>query len=86
MIHLSGRDSGVPMVDASLGCSGSSAKHFVDRVGFLDMHNLIHWFAMNGSILAVLVTVGVAVLLVCCLSCSNCPSRDKDALFRRHEL
>ena len=55
-------------------------------MGFLDMHNLIHWFAMNGSILAVLVTVGVAVLLVCCLSCSDCPSRDKDALFRRHEL
>ena len=50
------------------------------------MHNLIHWFAANTSILAVLVTVGVAVLLVCCLSCSNCPSREKDALFRRHEL
>ncbi|HUD14617.1 MAG TPA: hypothetical protein VMQ56_13270 [Terracidiphilus sp.] len=50
------------------------------------MHHLIHWFTANGSILAVLVTVGVAVLLVCCLGCSNCPSRDKDDLFRRHEL
>jgi hypothetical protein len=50
------------------------------------MHHLIHWFMTNGGILAVLATVGVAVLLVCCLGCSNCPSRDKDDLFRRHEL
>ena len=50
------------------------------------MHNLLHWLATNGSILAVLITAGVAVLLVCCLGCSNCPSRDKDDLFRRHEL
>jgi hypothetical protein len=86
MIHSIHRDSGAPTVDSSLGSLGSSAKHFVDRVGFLDMHNLIHWFAANGSILAVLVTAGVAVLLVCCLGCSNCPSRDKDDLFKRHEL
>jgi len=46
------------------------------------MHNLIHWFSANGSLVAVLVTVGVAVLLVCCLGCSNCSSRDKDDLFR----
>jgi len=50
------------------------------------MHNAIHWFATNGTVIAVLVTVGVAVLLVCCLGCSNCPSRDKDDLFRRHEM
>jgi hypothetical protein len=50
------------------------------------MRSLVHWFAMNGTALAVLVTVGVAILLVCCLGCSNCPSRDKDDLFRRHEL
>jgi hypothetical protein len=50
------------------------------------MQNLLHWFAMNGSVLAVLVTVGVAVLLVCCLGCSDCPSREKDDLFRRREL
>ena len=59
---------------------------FVGHVGFLDMHNLVHWFSSNGSVIAVLVTVCVAVLLVCCLGCSNCPSRDKDDLFRRHEL
>jgi len=86
MIHLIRRDSGVPMVEYFHGYSGSSAKLFLDHVGFLDMHNLIHWFAANGSILAVLVTVGVAVLLVCCLGCSNCPSRDKDELFKRHGL
>jgi hypothetical protein len=50
------------------------------------MQNLLHWFAMNGSVLAVLVTAGVAVLLICCLGCSDCPSREKDDLFRRREL
>ncbi len=60
---------------------------FVGRVGFLDyMQSVMHWFSINGSVIAVLVTVCVAVLLVCCLGCSNCPSRDKDDLFRRHEL
>ncbi len=50
------------------------------------MNHLVHWLGINASILAVLVTVGVAVLLVCCLECSNCSSREKDALFHRHEL
>ena len=36
------------------------------------MYSLMHWFAVNASVLAVLVTVGVAVLLVCCLKCSDC--------------
>jgi hypothetical protein len=86
MIHLTRRSSAIPMVAQSLSISGSSAKHFVEHVGYLDMHNLIHWFASNGTVLAILVTAGVAVLLVCCLGCSNCPSRDKDDLFRRHEM
>jgi len=50
------------------------------------MQHLIHWFTVNASLLAILVTVGVAVLLVCCLGCSNCPSREKDDLFRRHGM
>jgi hypothetical protein len=50
------------------------------------MHSLFHWFAVNTNALAIIVTIGVAVLLVCCLECSNCPSRDKDDLFRRHGL
>jgi hypothetical protein len=50
------------------------------------MQHLMHWFVVHASILAVLVTAGVAVLLVCCLGCSRCPSRDKDEIFRRREL
>lgn len=50
------------------------------------LRNLIHWFAANATVLAVLVTVGVAILLVCCLECSHCPNKDKDDLFRRHEV
>lgn len=50
------------------------------------MSSLMHWFAVNASVLAVLVTVGVAVLLVCCLKCSECSRREKDDLFNRHEL
>ncbi len=50
------------------------------------MQNLAHWLVVNGSILAVLVTVGVAVLLVCCLECTQCPKRKKDELFNRHEV
>jgi hypothetical protein len=74
------------MIAQSLATASSSAKYHVNRVGVLDMHNLIHWFAANESILAVLVTVGVAVLLVCCLGCSNCSGRDKDDIFSRHEM
>jgi hypothetical protein len=41
---------------------------------------------MNANILAVLVTVGVAVLLICCMECSDCTKREKDDLFKRHEV
>jgi hypothetical protein len=51
-----------------------------------EMHDLAHWIAMNGGVLAVLVTVGVAVLLVCCLGCTKCGRREKDNLFKHHEL
>jgi len=50
----------------------------------MSMHSLIQWFATIENAVAVLVTVGVAVFLVCCLECTECPSRDKDDLFRRH--
>jgi hypothetical protein len=50
------------------------------------MHSLVHWFTVYENALAVLVTVGVALLLICCLECSNCSCRDKDDLFRRHEV
>jgi hypothetical protein len=50
------------------------------------MHGLMHWFGTNGNVLAVLTTVGVAVLLVCCLQCSKCGCREKDDLFKRREV
>jgi hypothetical protein len=50
------------------------------------MHTLAHWIAVNGSMLAVLVTLGVAVLLVACLECTHCPKSKKDELFHRHEV
>lgn len=50
------------------------------------MHNFLHWIASYASVLAILVTLGVAVLLVCCLECTKCPSQDKDEIFNRHEL
>ncbi len=50
------------------------------------MQTIAHWLAANGSVLAVLVTVGVAVLLVCCLECTKCGSREKDDLFNHHEV
>jgi hypothetical protein len=49
------------------------------------MQTITHWLTANESILAVLVTVGVAVLLVCCLECTKCGSREKDDLFDHHE-
>lgn len=50
------------------------------------MHSVVHWFTANANVLAILVTVGVAVLLVCCLECSNCGCREKDDLFHRREI
>lgn len=50
------------------------------------MHSLLAWFGWNATTLAVLVTVGVAVLIVCCLECSKCGCRDKDEIFNRHEV
>ena len=50
------------------------------------MQTLAHWIAVNRSVLAVLVTVGIAVLLVACLECTHCPKRKKDEIFSRHEV
>ena len=50
------------------------------------MQQMTQWLTVNGSTLAVLVTVGVAVLLVCCLECTKCGCREKDDLFNRHEV
>jgi hypothetical protein len=50
------------------------------------MHSMVHWLTTNANLLAILVTVGVAVLLVCCLECTKCPSREKDDIFTHHEV
>jgi hypothetical protein len=50
------------------------------------MTGLIQWLEANANVLAILVTVGVAVLLICCLECSDCSKREKDDLFKRHEV
>ena len=47
---------------------------------------MTHWIAMNAGVLAVVVTAGVAIFLVCCLECSDCSGREKDELFHRHEV
>jgi hypothetical protein len=49
------------------------------------MQALLHWFMTNANVLAILVTIGVALLLVCCLECTKCPCREKDDLFHRRE-
>jgi hypothetical protein len=50
------------------------------------MHSLFQWLIASGSLLALVVTAGVAVLLVCCLGCAKCPCREKDNIFGRHEV
>ena len=47
------------------------------------MQTLMHWMMVNAGVLAILVTVGVAVLLVCCLECCDCSCREKDEVFHR---
>jgi hypothetical protein len=51
----------------------------------LDMQNLVHWLTTNENAIAVIITVGVAIFLVCCLECTNCSRRDKDEIFRRRQ-
>ncbi len=50
------------------------------------MQSLVQWFTTPENAFAVLITVGVAVFLVCCLECTDCSHRDKDDLFRRHAV
>jgi hypothetical protein len=46
----------------------------------------LHWILVSGSLVALVVTIGVAILLVCCLSCARCPLKEKDELFKRREV
>ncbi|WP_420237997.1 hypothetical protein ACOBR2_20795 [Telmatobacter bradus] len=48
------------------------------------MKHLFQWSMVNASALSVLVTVGITILLACCLKCSDCSHKDEDDLFNRH--
>ncbi len=50
------------------------------------MHGLVHWMTSNASLLAIVVTLGVAILLVCCMECTKCSSKEKDDIFKHHEM
>jgi hypothetical protein len=50
------------------------------------MQTFGHWLTAHANVLAILVTIGVAFLLVCCLECTKCPGREKDELFKRREV
>jgi hypothetical protein len=52
----------------------------------LSMLGFVHWFAAHEALLAVIVTAGVALLLVCCLECSHCGCREKDDIFTHREV
>lgn len=71
---------------APLGAGGAIPEGFPGRFDRLVMHTFIHWLVDNGGVLAVVVTAGVAILLVCCLECSNCSCSEKDDLFKHHEV
>ena len=50
------------------------------------MDSLVQWFMVYENAVAVLVTLGVALLLVCCLESMTAPPRDKDDIFNRHTV
>jgi len=50
------------------------------------MNELFQWFEANANVLALLATIGVAIFLVCCLGSTSCSRRDKDDLFKHHEV
>ena len=45
-----------------------------------------HSIVVSGSLVALVITLGVAVLIICCLSCARCPLKEKDDLFKRREV
>jgi hypothetical protein len=86
VLHLWRLDSGAPKLLIWIVTPVSRQGFGAGCMSALLMRSVVHWFAANANVLAILVTVGVAVLLICCLECTNCPCRDKDDIFRHHEL
>jgi hypothetical protein len=50
------------------------------------MDSLIYWFRDYENAVALLVTLGVALLVICCLESMTSPPRDKDDIFNRHTV
>jgi len=50
------------------------------------MDSLIQWFTVYENAVAVLVTLGVALIFICCLESMTAPPRDKDEIFNRHAM
>lgn len=50
----------------------------------LNMHELLaHLSHLSGYLPAALITIGVAMLIACGLSCNCAPCKEQDDLFRR---
>jgi outer membrane biogenesis lipoprotein LolB len=49
------------------------------------MFSFLHGFVAIANFVAALVTIGIALLLACCVECTHCPKREKDDLFRRKD-
>ena len=47
-----------------------------------NMHSLIHTLFSASFLFAALITLGVGVLLFCCVGCTRCPGKEEDDLFR----
>ncbi len=50
------------------------------------MHTIFHALFSMESVLALLITAGAAVLLFCCVGCSDCGCREKDEIFRKKSV
>jgi hypothetical protein len=50
----------------------------------LKIHGFVHWVAAHETVMAIVITAAVALLLVCCLECTNCGCREKDDIFTHH--
>lgn len=51
---------------------------------FLNMHDLLaHLSRLSSYLPAILITLGVAALVVCAVGCNCAPCKEKDDLFHR---
>jgi hypothetical protein len=48
------------------------------------MNSLIHTLFSASFLFAGIITLGVGVLLFCCVGCTRCPGKEEDDLFRHH--